>query len=107
MLNITDYQTLVPRRPVDLANNTYTDLDPIDAVVFLNEPQPVMTDRGKRFVQNGILRVRRGGDGLQEGDEITLPEGVFGVVSGSQNNRRHSMTGADFGWDRYSIRKGG
>ena len=110
-LDVTDYQTLTPRRPVDAANNTYTDLDPIAAVVFLDDPQPVLSDRGKRWTQDGLLRVRTDNGlapDLRAGDEITLPEGVFGVIADTRiPHRRHALTGDDFGWARYRIRKGG
>lgn len=106
MLDVTDYQTVTPTRVLDEENNTRTPLAPIDVVVFLDAPQVIETTAGKRYSQSGILRTRRGSD-LQDGDEIDLPEGTFGVVGGPQQNRNHSLTGADFGWVRYTIRKGG
>lgn len=105
-LNISDYQTVIPTRVVDEANNTRVPLPPIDVVAFLDEPQVLLDSQGKRFVQNGILRVRRGSD-LTVGDEVPLPEGIFGVVGAPTGNRNHCMTGADFGWARYKIRRGG
>lgn len=106
LLNITNFITVTPTRVVDAANNTRVPIDPIDCVPFLNEPEEILTERGKRWVQTGVLRVRRGSD-LRDGDEVPLPEGTFGVVGGPQRNRNQSMTGADFGWVRYRIRKGG
>jgi hypothetical protein len=106
LLDITDYTTITPTRVLDEANNTRTPITPIDAVWFLSEPVAVVTERGKRWIQNGILRTRKGCD-LKDGDEVPLPEGTFGVVGGPMMNRLHSMTGSDFGWVRYAIRKGG
>lgn len=57
-------------------------------------------------MQTGELFVRRGSD-LRDGDEIPLPEGIFGVIGGPQFDMNHPMTGHDFGWVRYAIRKGG
>ncbi|MDO3335156.1 hypothetical protein [Mycobacteroides abscessus] len=105
-LNISDYQTVIPTRVVDEANNTRAPLPAIDVVAFLDEPQVLLDAQGKRFVQNGILRVRRGSD-LKVGDEVPLPEGIFGVVGAPTGNRNHCMTGADFGWARYKICRGG
>ena len=105
-LDITDYQTVIPTRVVDEANNTRASLPAIDVVAFLDEPQVLPDAQGKRFVQNGILRVRRGSD-LKVGDEVPLPEGIFGVVGAPTGNRNHCMTGTDFGWARYKIRRGG
>ena len=111
LLNITTYDTFTPTRAVDAANNTRTPIAPIDAVAFLNEPTAVVGERGKRWIQDGVLRVRKNSDGtlpdLHEGDEILLPDGVFGVVGEPTMSRRQSMTGDDFGWARYQIRKGG
>lgn len=106
LLDVTSTQTVTPRRPVDEENNTFDDLTPIDIVVFLNDPSVVETPQGKRYTQTGVIRTPRGVD-LQDGDEIDLPEGTFGVVGADQRNRNHSLTGADFGWARFSIRKGG
>lgn len=111
-LEVTNFATVTPSRVTDDANNQTTELDPIDIVAFLSEPQAIVTERGKRWVQDGILRVRKKADGsappdLQDGDQVPLPEGVFGVVGGPGQNRVHSMTGEDFGWVRYRIRKGG
>lgn len=113
-LNVVNYQTITPTRVVDEANNTRVPIDPIDAHVFLDPPavagvsggHGTPSDRGKRWVQNGKIRVREGAD-LKDGDEITLPEGTFGVVGPPTQSRRNSLTGTDFGWVRYAIRKGG
>lgn len=106
MLEVTDYQTVTPTRVIDEENNTRAPLAPIDVVVFLDAPQVVDTTAGKRYSQSGILRTRRGSD-LQDGDEIDLPEGTFGVVGRPQQNRNHSLTGIDFGWVRYTIHRDG
>jgi hypothetical protein len=111
MLDVTDYVTLTPTRAADEANNTRAPLAPITAVVFLNDPETILTERGKRWTQTGVLRVLKNDDGspldLLPGDEITLPQGNFGIVGGIQQNRVHSLTGTDFGWVRYTIRKVG
>jgi hypothetical protein len=110
LLDVSDFRTVTPTRAVDAANNTRADLAPIDVVAFLNDPEVVTTSTGKRYAQSGVLRVRRPASGdldLQNGDEITLPEGTFGIVGAPQRKRRHSLTGADFGWERFTIRKGG
>jgi hypothetical protein len=104
--NVVDYQTVTPTRVVDEANNVRTPIAPIDAHVYLDPPQPVTGERGKRFTQTGRIRVREGAD-LKDGDEITLAEGVFGIIGGPTMIRRNSLTGTDFGWVRYAIRKGG
>ncbi|MCX8559775.1 hypothetical protein OS122_02530 [Mycolicibacterium mucogenicum] len=103
---LTAFLTLTPTRATDDANNERQPIAPIDCVPVLNEPQPVLSERSKRFVQTGDLYVRKGAD-LEDGDEITLPEGVFGVVGGPRFNQLHPMTKHDFGWVVYSIRKGG
>lgn len=106
LLNITDYTTVTPTRVVDEENNVRVPITSIDVVVFLDAPVVVETPQGKKYTQAGVLRTKRESD-LQDGDEIELPEGVFGVVGGPRQNRNHSMTGSDFGWARYTIRKGG
>lgn len=103
---LTDFLTLTPTRAVDDANNEREPIAPIDCVPVLNEPQPVLNERGKRFTQTGDLYVRKGSD-LKPGDEITLPEGVFGVVGKPQFDQLHPMNSHDFGWVVYAIRKGG
>lgn len=105
-LSIKDFVTLTPKRTVDEANNIREPIAPIDCVPVLNEPTPVLNERSKRYIQTGDLYVRRGSD-LKEGDEITLPQGVFGVVGGPQFDQNHAMTSTNFGWVLYAIRKGG
>lgn len=105
-LNIAGFLTLTPMRTVDEANNIREPVAPIDCVPVLNEPSPMLNERSKRYVQTGDLYVKRGSD-LRDGDEITLSEGVFGVVGGAQFDQNHPMTGTNFGWVLYAIRKGG
>lgn len=114
--DVREFTTVTPTRPVDAANNTTVDLHPIDIVVYLDPPQVIgagayagqglTSDRGKRWMQTGKIRVRPGSD-LRDGDEIPLPEGTFGVVGGPEPGRKHPITGNTFGWVRYAIRKGG
>lgn len=109
MLRINHFQTVTPMRTVDEANNVRVPIAPIDCVPVLSEPSPTngqVTERSKRYVQTGDLYVRRGSD-LRDGDEITLSQGVFGVVGDVQFDMDHPMTGMDFGWVKYAIRKGG
>lgn len=106
MLDVRAALTVTVSRVVDDANNQRTSVGAIRAVVFLEDPQPVLTDRGKRWIQTGVLRCPAGSD-IRDGDEITLPEGVFGVVGPARMNRPHCLGGESFGWLRYTIRKGG
>lgn len=105
-LSITGFLSLTPTRIVDEANNVREPVTPIDCVPVLNEPSPMLNERSKRYTQTGDLYVKRGAD-LRDGDEITLPDGVFGVVGNAQFDQNHPMTGANFGWVKYAIRKGG
>jgi hypothetical protein len=105
-ITLTDYLTVTPTRVVDDAENIREAIAPIDCVPVLHAPQPVLNERSKRWTQTGDLYVRRGAD-LKEGDEITLPEGIFGVVGDSEYDQNHPMTSHDFGWVLYAIRKGG
>jgi hypothetical protein len=102
---ISNFLTVTPTRAVDEANNTRTPIAPIDVVPALHEPQ-ITGERGKRFVQTGELFVRRGSD-LKDGDEVPLPQGSFGVIGGAQFDVDHPMTGHNFGWVKYTIRRGG
>ncbi len=106
LLNVNYYATTTPTRLVDPANNTRRPIAPIDYVLALNEPSPVLSDRSLRYVQTGMLFTRRGTD-LQDSDEITIPEGTFAIVGGPQFDMNHPMTGSDFGWVKYSVRRGG
>lgn len=103
---VREFTTVTPTRSVDDANNVRTPITPVDIVVYLEPPQPVMGERGKRWIQSGLIRVRPGSD-LQDGDEIPLPEGTFGVIGRAEPARAHPITGNTFGWVRYHIRKGG
>lgn len=104
--DVKEFTTVTPTRVADEANNTRTPIAPIDIVAYLDPPQVVATERGKRYTQTGEIRVRPGSD-LKDGDEIPLPEGTFGVVGGPRPLRKHPITGNTFGWVRYTIRKGG
>lgn len=104
--DVREFVTVTPSRVVDDANNTRAPITPIDIVVYLDPPQPVATERGKRWTQTGRIRVRPGSD-LRDGDEIPLPEGTFGVVGKPEPGRKHPITSNTFGWVRYAIRKGG
>ncbi len=106
MVAPSTYITVILKRMVDEANNDRVDIAAIDVAVFLDPPRVVETPAGKRYVQDGVLRVRPGSD-LGNGDEIDLPEGTFGVVGTPQMNRSHSLTGTAGWWPRYQIRKGG
>jgi hypothetical protein len=104
-LSVINFQTVTPTRVFDEANNIRTPLAPIDVHVYLDAPQRV-DERGKRWIQHGRIRVREGAD-LQDGDEVPLAEGTFGVIGGMQMSRGNAITGTDFGWVRYAISKGG
>lgn len=104
--DVREFTTVTPTRVVDEANNVRVPIEPVDLVAYLDPPQAVVTERGKRWTQNGIIRVRPGSD-LRDADEIPLPEGTFGVVGGPEPGRKHPVTGNTFGWVRYTIRKDG
>lgn len=111
MLNITNFQTVTPTRVVDEAENTRVPITAIDVVAFLDEPEVIVRGvladaHAKRYAQSGQLFTRRGSD-LQDGDEVPLPQGTFGVIGGAQFDINHPMTGMDFGWVKYTIRRGG
>lgn len=106
MLNISNYRTVTPTRVVDEANNTRQPITPIDVVVVIDPAQAVAGDLAKAYTQSGTLWTRRGSD-LQDTDQVPLPQGVFGVVGGPTLDQDHPMTGTDFGWVRYNIRRGG
>lgn len=106
MLNISNYQTVTPMRVVDEANNVREPAAPIDVVAFIGPAEPVNGDRGKAYSQAGMLWTRRGSD-LRDADEVTLAQGTFGVIGGPVYDQVHPMGGTDFGWVRYTIRRGG
>lgn len=106
MLNISNFQTITPQRVVDEANNIREPIAPIDVVVFINPAEALAGDRGKGFSQSGTLWTRRGSD-LRDADEVVVAQGVFGVVGGPVYDQDNPMTGTDYGWVRYTIRRGG
>lgn len=105
-LNISNTQTVTPLRVVDEANNIREPIAPIEVVVFIGAAEPESGDRSKGFSQSGTLWTHRGAD-LRDADEVPLQQGLFGVVGGPGLDQDHPMTGTDFGWVRYTIRRGG
>jgi hypothetical protein len=104
--------TVTPkRRTVEFGEPQWTDLEPIDVCYLLDAPQPIMNESSFRYTQDGKLYARRGVD-LKDGDMVPLPiprqpkPADFGVIGDAQLDFVHPMTGYDFGWVRFHIRRG-
>lgn len=106
LLNPAAPATLTPQRPDDdgMGNTDWTDLDPTQAVVVLDQAAP-STDRGAKATHSGKVFVPRGYD-LQAGDRITWQTTHFTVYGLAMGDMDHPLTGDDFGWKWYQIKGG-
>lgn len=107
MLRVRKTISVTPKRDTPVfGESKWLPITPVDVWYRLDEPQVVLTENGKTYLQTGRLYARRGVD-LKDTDKVPLPEGDFGIVSDAQLNQDHPMNAHDFGWVRFHIRKGG
>lgn len=107
MLTLPNGTTVTPKRTtVVFGEKTPAPMDPVDVGYLLDAPKPVQTESGVRYTRSGTLYVARGVD-LRQGDQIPLPEGVFGIVAPAELDYDHPMNGHDFGVKRLRIELGG
>jgi hypothetical protein len=97
------------RRSTDFGEVDWAPLPsgPIEVCYLLSDPEPIMSENSWRYTQDGKLYARRGVD-LKDGDMVQIPgQGDFGIIGNAQLDFNHPMTGYDYGWVRFTIRRGG
>lgn len=100
LINPAATVSITPQRPTEVfGEETFTDLEPIDAVVSLNAPTHGVNGR---FTQDGTLFVPRGSD-VKAADKFTYQGHEFRVVGWPRADQDHPVTGDDFGWVQYVI----
>lgn len=100
LINPVSTTTIQPRRPTEtFGEETFTALEPIDAVVSLNKP---VSGQQGRFTQSGTLFVPRGSD-LKSADAFTYQGHEFRVVGWPRADQDHPITGDNLGWMQFVI----
>ncbi|MEH3135356.1 MAG: hypothetical protein PGN30_10190 [Mycolicibacterium neoaurum] len=107
MLSLPNATVVTPKRTtVVFGEKTPVPMEPVEIGYLLGAPNAVQTETGVRYTRSGTLYAARGTD-LQTGDQITLPEGTFGIVAPAELDYVSPMSGHDFGVKRLRIELGG
>lgn len=100
--------TITPER--DHGENGNPNWQPLNSiphcVIDMNRPVADDERSSRRSTQAGSLFAPRG-CGLKDGDRFTYQNVTFGIVGNALWDMDHPLSGDDFGYVEYVIRKGG